>query len=150
RRGHGPDRADPHRTRGSDREAHERSMTGRSSMRLTEVIALCTLALVFASCADVRAVSRTTPTTTASAPRIANPWQASGIGSPGPLTADDGGTVMLTSDRVVALAPGGGVQWKARVSHLGIQYPVIDRDLVVVSTLVEHDNRREGVFVALD
>jgi outer membrane protein assembly factor BamB len=62
---------------------------------------------------------------------------------PGPVSADAQGAVVLVgSDHVVALAPDGTRQWQATMRDVGVEYPALDRHLVVAST--------EHAIVALD
>jgi outer membrane protein assembly factor BamB len=57
---------------------------------------------------------------------------------------------VIALDRVIAVAPDGSQQWDVEIADLGIQYPALDGDLVVVSTVIDHDDGTTGEFIALD
>jgi outer membrane protein assembly factor BamB len=82
----------------------------------------------------------------ASSPR----WRAETPGEPGALSADERGSVVQVGSEVVALAPDGTQQWRVQYIDLGIQYPALDDDLVVVSTVTDRDTGTRGEFIALD
>jgi outer membrane protein assembly factor BamB len=62
---------------------------------------------------------------------------------PGAISADARGAVVLVgSQDVVAIAPDGTRQWRTAIDDVGIEYPALDRELVVVNA--------ERAVVALD
>jgi outer membrane protein assembly factor BamB len=128
-------------------------------MQRKAAIAAIAIAIMGASCANASGATGSAPTRAtrlgASAPArsttvAATRWRAIHIGSPGPLTTDAEGTVVVTGTRVVALRHDGTTQWSAPVTQLGIQYPALGAGLVVVSTVVDDGAKPSGSFVALD
>jgi outer membrane protein assembly factor BamB len=84
------------------------------------------------------------------APTKTPTWRVDLPAEPNAFTADDDGSVVVAFNHVVAVAPDGAPRWRVELDDLGIQYPALDRDLVVVSTVTDHDRETTGDFVALD
>ena len=122
-------------------------------------MAAAAIALVCGACANAsgatgsaaKASVRGGPPAMNATALAATHWRADHIGSPGPITADAHGTVVLTGVNVVALDHDGTTQWTTPVPELGIQYPALGGGLVVVSTVVDDAHGApSGAFVALD
>jgi outer membrane protein assembly factor BamB len=77
-------------------------------------------------------------------------WSTPTEHEPGPLAADDGGTIVHALETVVALDRDGALRWERHLPDLGTEHPALDDDLVVVSTVTGTDENARGGFVALD
>jgi outer membrane protein assembly factor BamB len=120
-----------------------------------KVLAIVCSLLALGACSvpgRVHAPTRAARPATRNAPhhRAADPQWSIDMAAPGAVSADRHGAVVLDGNDVVALTTGGRRQWRVTVDDLGIQYPALDDDLVVVSTVVDAGGATTGAFVVLD
>jgi outer membrane protein assembly factor BamB len=106
----------------------------------------CALVLL-AGCAS--AVPSTARCASADASADAHPdgsrWTVDLPGAPGALAVDGDGTIVTLDDRVRAMDPRGAPVWDQSVPGAGLDWPVIDRDLVVVPVTTDAGARCVGL-----